>query len=40
MSIVFSCTLEDKKGKVHLFHLPRSESLNYFEKTKNNQLNL
>lgn len=40
MSIVFSCTLEDKKGKVHLFHLPRSAGLNYFEKTKNNQLNL
>ena len=34
MSIAFNCTLEDKKGKVHLFHLPGSESLNYFEKNK------
>lgn len=32
MSIVFNGTLEDKKGKVHLFHLPGSENLNYFFK--------
>lgn len=32
MSIVFNCTLEDKKGKVHLFHLPGSENLIYFLK--------
>ena len=32
MSIVFNCTLEDKKGKVHLFYLPGSENLNYLKK--------
>ena len=38
MSIVFNCTLEDKKGKVYLFYLPGSENLNYLK--KNNLLNL